>query len=194
VRTIVDLRLPSEREADPPHPPSVEIVHFPLGDEPGSRERAEVDALIRRTRDLGRIYRRLYARMLERFAPGIASAVAAIGRSPGDCVLVHCFAGKDRTGLVSALTLRLAGVAVDDIADDYGLSGDNIVPLLESWIAEASSEDERQLRTVIGASPAEAMPEVLAELERRHGSVRDYLLDAGADADDLERTRSRLLA
>jgi hypothetical protein len=172
----------------------VEIVHLPLGDEPGSRERADADAFIRRTRDLARIYRRFYAGLLERFAPGIASAVATIGRSPGDCVLVHCFAGKDRTGLVSALTLRLVGVAVDDIADDYGLSGDNIVPLLEPWIAEASSEEERQLRRVIGASPAEAMREVLAELEGRHGSVQDYLLGAGAHAADLERAQARLLA
>jgi protein-tyrosine phosphatase len=193
VRTIVDLRLDSERQEDPPHPPAVEIVHLPLGDDEGSQERAEFDSFARQTEDLERIYSTLYVGMLERFAPGIAAAVCTVGRAAEGCVLVHCFAGKDRTGIVSALALRLAGVGIDDIAVDYGLSGENIMPLLDRWIAEAPNDDERMLRMRIGASPARAMRDVLGELERRHGSARGYLLNAGADELDLERARVRLL-
>jgi protein-tyrosine phosphatase len=192
VRTIVDLRLESERREDPPHPPPVEIVHLPLGDEQGSQERTDFDAFVLRTADVARVYSELYVGMLERFAPGIAAAVSTIGRAPG-CILIHCFAGKDRTGIVSALTLRLAGVALDDIAADYGLSGENIVPLLDPWVAGASNDAEREARRRIGASPAEAMRNVLAELERRHGSVRGYLREAGADEIDIARAQTRLL-
>jgi protein tyrosine/serine phosphatase len=193
VRTIVDLRLESERREDPPHPSTVEIVHLPLGDEQGSRERAAFDSFARQTADVTRVYNQLYVGMLERFAPGIAAAVSTIGRAQDGCVLIHCFAGKDRTGIVAALTLRLAGVGLDDIAADYGLSGANIVPLLDPWIADAASADERELRRRIGASPEEAMRDVLAELERRHGSVRGYLRGAGADEIDLSRAQARLL-
>jgi protein tyrosine/serine phosphatase len=193
VRTIVDLRLESERQEDPPHPPSVGIVHVPLGDEVGTKERADFDDFIRRTDDVARIYEALYGGLLERFGPGIASAVCAVGRSPAGGVLVHCYAGKDRTGLVCALLLRLVGVPHDQIAADYALSATNLAPLMEEWLAETDDEAERVFRRRISTSPPEAMQSVVAELERRHGSVERYLLEAGAGEGDLDRARARLL-
>ncbi len=100
--------------------------------------------------------------------------------------------GKDRTGLVSALLLRLAGVGVTDAAADYALSARNLEARHAQWIAEAADDAERDRLRRIAATPVEAMVEVLEALERRYGSAAGYLREAGADDDVLERARSRL--
>src|SRR5207237_7384320 len=49
-------------------------------------------------------------------------------------VLFHCFAGKDRTGLVAAMLLSLAGVPAEHIAADYGDTDNHLARPLEVWI------------------------------------------------------------
>jgi hypothetical protein len=92
------------------------------------------------------------------------------------------------------MLLRLVGVGIDDIAADYGLSGDNIRSVIEPWADAAPDERERALRLRIGSSPPQVMSDVLSELERRHGGVRAYLLDAGVAPAALDRVPARLLA
>ena len=185
VRTIVDLRWQSELEADPPRELPVEVVHVPLL---GVRHDAAELAFLRSATS----QHQAYVGMLEGFGPGFALAVTAVAQAPEGGVLVHCQAGKDRTGLVVALLLRLAGVDAETIAADYALSGARLADVLERWIAEGADEEERAHRRLTSETPAEAMLEVLAELERRNGSVREYLLAAGAQPDDLDRVRARL--
>jgi protein-tyrosine phosphatase len=186
VRTIVDLRLDAEREADPPHPAPLEIVHVPLGDYAANSPWALDD-------DAATSVRRAYVELLERYRRGFARAVSAVGSAAEGGVLVHCFAGKDRTGLVSAMLLRLAGVGLDDIVADYALSAENIRPNIDPWAEGAPDDAERRLRLRIGSSPPEAMLDVLSELERRHGSIGGYLREAGAADADLEHARWRLI-
>src|SRR5205085_9995197 len=116
-----------------------------------------------------------------------------VADAPEGGVVVHCYAGKDRTGLACAMLLRLAGVGIDDIAADYGLSGDNIRPLIDPWAAAAPDDRERALRRRIGSSPPQVMADVLGDVEGRHGDMRGYLRDAGASPDALDRARARLL-
>jgi hypothetical protein len=125
-----------------------------------------------------------YLEMLETYRGNVAAAISAVAGTSAGGVLVHCMGGKDRTGLVAALLLRLAGVSVADIAADYGLSAENIKPLWQVWVEDAGDENERELRRRLSASPAEAMAQVLETLERERGSVRQYLLDAGASEKD----------
>jgi protein-tyrosine phosphatase len=153
----------------------------------------ELDAVWRQEGDHVRSVYDAYVRMLELLAPNFARAVETVADAPEGGVVVHCFAGKDRTGLTCALLLRVAGVGVDDIADDYGLSRDNLRALIDPWAAAADDERERALRLRIGSSPPQVMHDVLAELERRHGEVEGYLREAGVGEATLERVRSRLL-
>ena len=189
VRTIVDLRLHDELEEDAPHDAAVAVVHVPLvrADEAGALE-----AVWRSAGDDVAGIRNAYMLMLERFAPRFARAVSAVGQASEGGVLVHCFAGKDRTGLVCALLLRLAGVGVEDIAADYALSAENIRPLIDPWATEAPDEEERRFRLRVGSSPPRAMAEVLARLERDHGGVAAYLRAGGASEEELELARARL--
>lgn len=190
IRTIVDLRRHDELERDAPLDAPVRIVHVPLET---NEDWEVVHRVWRQDGDDDEGIRAAYVLKTERLAARFATAVETIANAPDGGVVVHCFAGKDRTGLTCAMLLRLAGVAVEDIAADYGLSGDNIRSIIDPWADAAPDERERGLRLRIGASPPQVMADVLAELERRHGTIRGYLLAAGADSDTLDAARDRLL-
>jgi hypothetical protein len=194
VRTVVDLRVAVERLEDQPHPNGVDVVQVPLGGLPGETGRVQVDAAWALGSSPRETVRLAYSVFLEHFRGPLAEAVAAVGRARDGGVLIHCFAGKDRTGLVCALLLRLAGVSPADIAADYSLSASNLRPVIDPWVTDAPDDTERERRRRLGSSPAEAMLDVLDDLERRHGGVRAYLLAGDVTARDLDRARDRLLA
>jgi protein tyrosine/serine phosphatase len=100
--------------------------------------------------------------------------------------------GKDRTGLVAAFLLHVAGVPDEEIAADYAQSEERLRPRHDVWIAEAGSEAERERLRRVSATPAASMLGVLEELERRHGSIEAFLLDAGVSEEDLAFARARL--
>jgi protein-tyrosine phosphatase len=192
IRTIVDLRFHSELEADPPRQLPVDVVHISLLGHPDPERWAEIDAIADAAGDPITSTRAVYLEFLERFGENFATSVAAVADAREGGVCVHCQAGKDRTGLVCALLLRLARVRRETVAIDYAVSGQNLAPLHDRWIAQAEDAGERARRERVSAGPAEAMLQVLEELERRYGSVAEYLLAAGATPAELDRARARL--
>jgi protein-tyrosine phosphatase len=125
---------------------------------------------------------------------GIAAAVAAVAEAPPGGVLIHCYAGKDRTGLVVAMLLSLAGVDDEDIADDYALTALNLEPLIVDWLDEMTSDEaERERLRVLAQPDREAMLDSLAHVRGRHGSVEAYLRLHGVTDGDMERIRRRLV-
>ena len=134
VRTVVDLRWHSELEADPPRELPVDVVHIPLL---GERHDAPETAFLRAARS----QHEAYLGMLERFGSNFVRAVAAVAHAREGGVLVHCQAGKDRTGLVVALLLRLAGVDREAVAADYAVSGRRLACVLEPSIAAGAAEE-----------------------------------------------------
>lgn len=101
-------------------------------------------------------------------------------------MLVHCHAGKDRTGVVVAVLLALAGVPKETIVADYALSQQVLWP---RW--EADRLDAPTLPPPY--APPEAMEEVLGWLEREHGGAQGYLRAIGLSDDQIGRLRERLL-
>jgi protein-tyrosine phosphatase len=193
IRTVVDLRTDRERAEDPPADIPVEVVHVQTLEE-GGDVAAEVEAAAENAPDYASATRDVYLIFLERFRSNFARAVAEVAGANEGGVLVHCAGGKDRTGLVTAFLLRLAGVPVEDIASDYALSEERLRPRHEAWLAEAETEAERERLRRITATPPAAMVGVLEELDRRYGSVEGYLRAGGAPADIGERVRARLRA
>jgi protein-tyrosine phosphatase len=191
VRTVVDLRMDSELAADPPAELPVDVVHVPFLEDDEAAF-AEVEAVARAAPNYAVATRDVYLVFLERFRKNVAAAVAAVARAPEGAVVVHCVGGKDRTGLVTAFLLHLAGVDKEQIAADYATSEERLRPRHELWLAEAGTEAERERIRRIGATPAESMVQVLAELERRYGSVEAFLREAGLGDQDLELARKRL--
>lgn len=192
VRTAVDLRWREELADDPPGDLPIGVVHVSLFGELDEGYWAELSQRLERWSDRIDVTRESNLELLARHRAQLAEAVTAVARAADGGVLVHCVAGKDRTGLVSALLLRLAGVEIADVADDYGESNANLAALTEIWRDAAPDEEERARRRQLNGTPRESMVGVLEELERRHGSVRDYLLAGGATAADLDRAAARL--
>jgi protein-tyrosine phosphatase len=191
VRTIIDLRMDVELEADPPAELPVEVVHVPFFQDDAELF-SEVETVAERAPDYTTATRDVYLVFLEHSRENVAAAIGAIANAADGAVLVHCMGGKDRTGLVTALLLHVAGVDDEQIAADYAMSEQRLRPWHEALLAEAETEAERERLNRIAATPAASMIGVLEELEHRYGSVEGFLRAGGLDEGDLARVRARL--
>jgi protein-tyrosine phosphatase len=193
VRTVIDLRGDHEREEDPPGELPVDVLHVPFM-EASEAEWEEIAEQLEKLDELpvAEATREAYLIFLERFKPNVAAAVRAVAKAPEGGVVVHCVGGKDRTGLLAALLLHVAGVPEADIADDYALSEERLRPRHDAWLEAAETEAERRRLERITQTPPEVITGVFGELERRHGSIDAYLRSAGVSDEEIARARSRL--
>ena len=116
--------------------------------------------------------------------------------SPGTLPAVfHCAAGKDRTGVLAALVLSLAGVPAVTIAEDYALSARYLVtPYLSNEVQpEAASDGYTWQDYQRDHCPPEAMIETLRHVEARYGGVEAYVLGAGMTEQHLESLRNAMV-
>jgi protein tyrosine/serine phosphatase len=118
----------------------------------------------------------------------VAAAVTAVARAEPGGVLVHCAAGKDRTGLVVLMLLALAGVAAEDIAADHALSNERLRPLWARLGVADQVTAVAELATRHGTTAEASLLETLAAVD-----AEAYLRAAGVSADDLAAVRARLL-
>jgi protein-tyrosine phosphatase len=186
VRTVIDLRNPAEAQRDPDptlHEQGVEYRLIPQQDDQ-LWQQPEWAARTRAERD---------ARVLDQRAEHIAAMARAVANAAPGGVLIHCLAGKDRTGIAVALLLGLLGVPDADIAADYALSEAALASEKAAALAGAA-DDEARARIERGYdSRAETMLATLAHLRTRHGGAKAYLTRAGLSDVDIERIRARLL-
>ncbi|MCD5346751.1 tyrosine-protein phosphatase [Agromyces sp. H3Y2-19a] len=131
----------------------------------------------------------LYDRIVTQHAGVVVAALREIASAGERSVIVHCTAGKDRTGIVVALALLAVGVDREAVIDDYARTEANLAgEWLEGMVAVIAKygvPDTPELRTLMGGSPREAIEGVLDTVERAHGSVREYLLASGLGLGDL---------
>jgi protein tyrosine/serine phosphatase len=123
-----------------------------------------------------------------------------LARTEG-AILVHCAAGKDRTGLICALTHHVAGVHPDDMLQDYLLTNDEarmvekmrfMGPWLEKLLGRTASDEA--LRVAVSVHPA-YLQRAFAVIAERDGSLDGYLeRTLELDAPLRERLRERLIA
>ena len=181
VRSVIDVRGPDEiAERSSPYAPGTTYVnaHFVLGRTMQVDQAALAGTM---PTELAR---------LAGPESGLAAVVRAIARAePG--VMVHCVAGRDRTGFVVALVLAAVGVADDDIVADYVASDIELQPEYERYLA-AHAEDEPNLRGAITRRAA-TMRSVLSALRAGYRDGAGYLRAAGVDEADIELLRSKLV-
>jgi hypothetical protein len=174
IRTVFDLRAAAESVADPPRHPDFAHAALSLFEHFDEDPVYRTD-LIARVGDRGvaEQYRTLYVEALQLDARRFAEALSVVANAEPGGVLVHCTAGKDRTGLLAALFLRLAGVPIDVVDADYRRSA-----------ARLGRPDD---------APRDVVDRVLATVEAEHGSTARYFLRGGASRADLDHARARLL-
>lgn len=190
VRTIVDLRTPAELAshpnpfADPAHLGGHGIAYHNVSlVDPASPSREHFATLADD-----------YVDMLESFSRSIARIVATIAVAPPRGVVIHCMAGKDRTGITSALLLDLAGVPRETIGADYALTAECLRPAELEWLETGPGTREEREAIMAKYDPTAAVIlTALAHLDATHGGPEAYLLAAGVTRDETAALRARLL-
>ena len=209
VGVIVDLRRPGERRDQPSRRPA---GFKGLVIEGGVDDGAEAPHItFLRTADLTPASGRRFMRDTYRALPFDPShlevfgryfrALGDTGRGTDEAVLIHCAAGKDRTGFLAALTHHLLGVGRDDMVEDYLLTNTavdlvgrapDIARQLHRMTGRVASDDAVVAFLGVEAAYLEA---ALAEVEARFGSLDAYLDQAvGVDGALRDRIVARLSA
>ena len=136
---------------------------------------------------------RAYLGYLQHRGEAVVGALRALaGAGPGASV-VHCAAGKDRTGVVVALALAVAGVRDEEIVADYALTAEVIEALVAKLAASPTYAEDMVRRDVASHTPrAETMSRVLELLEKRFGGPHAWLASHGFGEEDQRRLRARL--
>ena len=114
----------------------------------------------------------LYVLMAENAAEELRRITEILADPSSGRVLVHCVAGKDRTGICVALFARLCGAQVEDIAFDYSLSQENLSLAMKSGLL--NQVDPTLHSSLLSPSPWETMVAFLRTLETRYGSTRAF--------------------
>lgn len=189
---VIDLRSTAERRADIHRPLDGEAIrqhHSPLFDGDTSGESA-ADAREARGAEMKLADR--YLALAEFARQPIARVLQIVAEAPGAAVY-HCAAGKDRTGVISAVILGSLGVRDEIIAADYAATRDNLDAIVERLLA---TEGYQSMLSALPPDTLHAEPEtmlgLLDGLRERYGSVHEYARAAGV-ADDTLRILSRRL-
>ena len=182
VATVIDLRTPAELLRAPSpcaaHP-GLAYLELPLIDDSMMLALGEASGMFER-----------YLVMLDGRMESFRAILEAVAGAEGG-VVFHCFAGKDRTGLVAAMLLALAGVPDAAIAADFSESDQQLAGKYREWIAAAAPERRAEMREELRCPP-ERILGVLEHLRRKWGGIRGYLLAAGMSVIAIDRLGARL--
>jgi protein-tyrosine phosphatase len=189
IRTVIDLRRPHEIAADGRIPALDGMTWHNLHPIHREWDLARYDA----TAGAARFLADRYLDMVEEGVAGLAAALAVVAVAEHAPVVVHCMAGKDRTGVLVALVLALLGVEDAVIATDYALSA-----AIQGKISARLRRDQpdhplAELPAFVVAAPPEAMLLFLTDLRSRYGSVAQLLAPAGFGAAEISALRAHLL-
>lgn len=184
---VIDVRSAFEVRYSPDpfshgHHDGIDYIHIPMLDQLNSSGmRSQVPACMFDT----------YRKLLDEDAGEMRAVFEALDTS--GCVLFHCRAGKDRTGVIAMLLLGLAGVADADIVADYAATGEYMTTSM--WIQRSLATvllRKKVPRSLFIADPRE-MERSCAYLRKTYGSAYQYLrARAGVDEQVIERVTARL--
>src|SRR5690349_9478028 len=199
--TVVDLRSTAELAAEGPAPlgavASVRHAHHPILPEQGSATDVVADVLLTRDdQDRSRYPADPlcghYLGYLEDRPDQVVAALRSVAAAEG-AALVHCAAGKDRTGVVVALALTAVGVRPQEVVADYAATGERIVGLVErlrrspTYAADITSRPAKEHRP-----RAQTMTAFLEQVRARYGGVTRWLTGHGFGREDLDRLHAKL--
>lgn len=189
IRHIVDLRGTAEVAASPSQVDglTVQIHHLPVFDD------ADPSTQVASHTGLESVYDHI----VDERGPQLVSAIRVIVETGLEPVLVHCTAGKDRTGIVIAFALTAAGVARDEVTEDFAQSAENLrgewAEAMLQGVRDQGGEITDAVRELITTSPAAVMAALLDRVEAERGSVAAYLTSNGLTDEELAQLRELLL-
>ncbi len=188
IRDVVDLRSTGEIRSDgrgPIEDGAFRLHHLPLFD-------GQIVDSPRPPEELTLADR--YFLLAEMAKDAIARVVVTLAESSAPAVY-HCAAGKDRTGVISAVLLGLLGVKDEIIVADYAATQENLDAIIERLMATEGYEEmlEALPPDTLHAEP-QTMISLLNQVRSRYGSMREYVRSAGVSDAHIARLEKRLLA
>jgi len=183
VKTVIDLRTENELDQIPnpfENEPSIRFHHISLLSQSMIQEMTENFNTV--SMDIN------YVNTLEKEKRSIAKVLKVIHDSEDGCVLFHCSAGKDRTGLIAMLLLGIAGVDHQDIITNYEPSFANI------------SHNPRVNKMIMRDVPPMMlsnytfMQKTLKHIDYKYGSIKDYVKSLGFIHSEINQIRNRLIS
>ena len=190
IRTVIDLRTEAEavRGRFPADKLAVDYYQNSLIDISADHSQARGDG----AQDY--IFLR-YRQILTEGREGIGEVFDRLVRAESAPAVFHCVAGKDRTGLVAAITLEVLGVEREDVLADYSLTEEAMREAL-AWLEEEFPDLARRMSdlppVVLSAKP-ENLSRVLDWLDDSHGGAEGYLLSLGLAKEELTDFRTWML-
>jgi len=185
---IIDLRSSAELALDGRgllEREPIRFHHLPLFD--GGRAQRNPTADIASLADL-------YFGMIDFAREPIAKVITVLARTR-DPAVFHCAAGKDRTGVISALLLSLLDVRDEVIVADYAATREALDAIVERLMSSEGYQGmfEELPPDTLHANP-ETMEAFLARVRAEFGGMVDYAREIGVDGSDVERLRARMVA
>jgi protein-tyrosine phosphatase len=202
VTTVVDLRTSGEREIEGPAPldavPGVRHVHHPVLPELGSRADAVAEALLVKKieQDQARYPEDItcghYLGYLEDRPEEVTGALRSIMNSEG-AAIVHCAVGKDRTGVITAMALTVAGVRPETVVADYMATADRMEAIIGRLRKSQTYAEDLDSKPVSAHRPRpETMEAFLRQLNARYGGIARWLAGHGFGDDEFSKLSARL--
>ncbi|HWP65098.1 MAG TPA: tyrosine-protein phosphatase [Candidatus Limnocylindria bacterium] len=184
---VIDLRSTAELASEGRGMLAAEPLrfhHLPLFDGELRERRAEVAEITLADR---------YTLMAELAADRIGAVITRLAYAGGPAVF-HCAAGKDRTGVISAILLALLDVPDEVIVADYAATQDNLDAIVERLM---SLDGYRRMLETLPPETLHAKPEtmltLLERLTARFGSAADYVRHAGVSDEAVARLRATMI-
>lgn len=202
LEVVLDLRTELEAEREGPGPlarePRVRIEHRSLHPRSGGATDLDADTVKlwpaidpHRWRDEPRLVQAYMSYLTDR-PDSVVAAVRTIATADG-AVLVHCAAGKDRTGTVVALALDAAGVSRVTIVGDYLATGERIDAIIARLLASPTYRPELEGQDPQAHAPVPGtMERVLELLDEEFGGAAGWLSAHGLGDAELTRLRRRI--
>lgn len=199
IQSVIDLRSEDEVAKAPDKLPfAIKHVHLPIKDPSRvPRLRAAWAVLVRRNK-LAEALSEGYTRvMIDANGPVLGLALRHVAESDGATV-VHCTAGKDRTGLLTAIILKLLHVSDADIMSDYLVSNrfsDQIARRIaqDIQLLKRAGLSDRQIRPILQVTP-KLLTDSFSHIDYHHGSLTNYLeMKCGVDAPLRHKLREKML-
>lgn len=194
IKTLIDLRTPSEINRQSPLQKGFNVVHVPLatGDMENilkgiREEKIKSDTVYRMVEQMNRD-------MIDKYTKEYRQIFNILLDKSNYPVVIHCSSGKGRTGVVSALVLAALGVNEDNIMEDYRLSNDYFnIPSASKYAYQLPARSQEAITTLFSARE-DFLNAAKDEAERRYGDIDTYLQKGiGLNKEEIKRLQSILL-
>lgn len=195
IKTLIDLRTPSEIGRQSPLQKGFNVVHIPLAT-------GDMEDILQGIREekikcdtVYRMVERMNRTLIDKYTKEYRQIFDILLDKTNYPVVIHCSSGKGRTGIVSALVLAALGVNEDIIMEDYQLSNDYFnIPRASKYAYQLPTRSQEAITTLFSARE-DFLNAAKDEAERKYGDMDTYLQKGiGLSKDEIKRLRSILLS